>query len=835
MNKLVLLVGFIFLLTLFVAYYLMDDSQEYFTNPNLIENGSFNDGEKITNTEKMNANNKIIIYPNPGNSSYVIKQSAKLTSNNVSEVIYQINMKVKANKQYLLSCWVNHTNNWDGKDDLFYLKLWKLKGNPDIKIHKGNVIATKNINKKTWELRNYLIKIPNNTSEYIDWYLGYNPGNNNGFRYITNVSFEPYFPLLKHFSTTNGLQCLLSSVSSNSYDNSNYSKIWKDLSSNGQDFKWNTTPKWNKFSGFDTSNNKLIGDSLNTMSMDNTHLEFSFILFGQNKPKTKGDVFKLETPNIANSITITIDTYQNEIIIYQNDKIKSQLDLGISTMDIVYTFSYKNGIMKLYINNVEITKGKEIQLDKVILSDKPFIINPNSNWNANIYNLLIYNRQLTTKEIDSIYKYLIYQLSSISGNFTTKPLTHMEVKKPDMNRLQMNYETPNVEEEEEEENREKPLSEMEIGEILEEENRTWNKQGMGWPKNQAKRKMGKGFSLADCKQACLNATTPYQCKAISISEDGEGVCDLYTNTSKQLEGVDYKDAKGKEMVTYNRLDLSQIEEETSNTPEETIESFVPSFHTPSKTNFKEWFLGTQTFSKTTKEKNKKIEQLKINITQQLNSLEIIEKKHHLIFKEKTNKLMISLKSSNTNKRKSIVKQIKDVQNLHQKHSTDISKKRQDLMTKLIHLENIVMDRKTTSNTLPSTNNNKPNTNIGSKPLIDAQGQTIHNATYQADLSNNRTEDKKSCELYQYDENGNNTGKCEKYRTNELDTGIFNRVLYQPPDKDGWQQCPNMNQYIRKDKIPCWGCNLDDDNCYQKCKDKENSYDTTDKNNIYRFL
>ena len=131
----------------------------------------------------------------------------------------------------------------------------------------------------------------------------------------------------------------------------------------------------------------------------------------------------------------------------------------------------------------------------------------------------------------------------------------------------------------------------------------------------------------------------------------------------------------------------------------------------------------------------------------VNWVEIIEKKHHLIFKEKTNKLMISLKTSNTTKKKSILKQMKEVQQLHQKHSTDISKKRQDLMTKLIHLENIVMDRKTTSNTLPSVNNNKPNTNIGSKPLIDAQGQTIHNATYQADLSNNRKENKQSFQIY----------------------------------------------------------------------------------------
>ena len=161
-----------------------------------------------------------------------------------------------------------------------------------------------------------------------------------------------------------------------------------------------------------------------------------------------------------------------------------------------------------------------------------------------------------------------------------------------MSRLQMNYESPNVEEEEEEENREKPLSKMDISEILEEENQTWHRQGLGWPKNQVKRKMGKGFSLADCKQACLNATAPYQCKAISISEGGEGICDLYTNTSKELEGADYKDAKGKEMVTYNRLDLQQPDEETV---EETQESFIPSFHIPKKTNLNE--LSIEDFEK----------------------------------------------------------------------------------------------------------------------------------------------------------------------------------------------------------------------------------------------
>ena len=46
----------------------------------------------------------------------------------------------------------------------------------------------------------------------------------------------------------------------------------------------------------------------------------------------------------------------------------------------------------------------------------------------------------------------------------------------------------------------------------------------------------------------------------------------------------------------------------------------------------------------------------------------------------------------------------------------------------------------------------------------------------------------------------------------------------------------MNQYIRKDKIPCWGCNLnEEDSCDNKKKIKEEKYDETDPNNIYRYL
>ena len=46
-----------------------------------------------------------------------------------------------------------------------------------------------------------------------------------------------------------------------------------------------------------------------------------------------------------------------------------------------------------------------------------------------------------------------------------------------------------------------------------------------------------------------------------------------------------------------------------------------------------------------------------------------------------------------------------------------------------------------------------------------------------------------------------------------DTGPFNRTLYlynenPPVSEEKCPKCPDMSKYIRKDQIPCWGCNLE---------------------------
>ena len=65
------------------------------------------------------------------------------------------------------------------------------------------------------------------------------------------------------------------------------------------------------------------------------------------------------------------------------------------------------------------------------------------------------------------------------------------------------------------------------------------------------------------------------------------------------------------------------------------------------------------------------------------------------------------------------------------------------------------------------------------------------------------------------ENQNITYVTNPQNTKEIpDNGPFNRTLYiynqenNKKNTENCPKCPDMSKYIRKDKIPCWGCNLE---------------------------
>ena len=218
---------------------------------------------------------------------------------------------------------------------------------------------------------------------------------------------------------------------------------------------------------------------------------------------------------------------------------------------------------------------------------------------------------------------------------------------------------------------------------------------------------------------------------------------------------------------------------------------------------KETFFGTQGFNKTRKEHQKQNNLEREKVSKLLEEAEKIQSEINIIFNKKIKALHQSLTKNNNdkNQKSKLEKIIKSTNIKHQNESKEIEKRRLELLSELIKLENKVNDKPEPT---ISKHNNKSVENQGD--LIDTQGSVVKNAKY-----------------------------CPP-KENKLDTSIFNRIVYSEENTQSeWRDTPNMNQYIRKDKIPCWGCNLKEDNCYQKCKQKQEDNDDTDPNNIYKFL
>lgn len=805
MKKLFMLVALLIIIV-FTLLFVMKFSKcdyENFTD-NMITNSSFFKGKDLNNVEKKNTNNKIIIMDNPGESSHVIKQSAKLTTKEVSEVIYKIDIEVEKNKQYKLSCWIAHSDNWNGKNDIFYVKILRKETSPKIISSKGDVIDTKTIRDTIWELRSLTITIPNNSNNNIEWYLGYNPGNTEGFRYITDVSMKPYYYWLKDFSVTQGIKGFLTSFDNNSYTGNT---IWKDLTGNGNDFKWSEKPQWHKTSGFNTFNKQLVGKKINHMGINPQ--DFSIVIFSQSKVNSSGTIFQIKDENNNIKLEVNIDTNKQSIIVKTGSKIK-EINLGlVSTMDLIITLNIKSQTMSMYINEINAIKNENLTISSQSMGNSELMLNPTKKWKASLYNILLYNNELSQNEIKQINNYLIYNMSINSGLIKHKKITDCELKKPDMTRLQFNYENPNTEEEETSiETLERDLVEQTDEDIINEENNYWTRLGIGVPKGIASKNMGKGYNIERCKESCLDSQEPFKCKVFSISDDGEGVCNLYTQSN-----ILDRENKNKQFISYeyNKKD--------------NIEGFIPKIHI-SKNRPIENF-STQIFKKSSMDSTKYIDKLKIKITKSLNYLEILENKQKILFKEKIKNLLISLNNYKNDKRKKkeLLKYLENIKQLNNNYNKNILSKRNDLISRLLKLENI--DQK------PDIFKNK-NIEIERNTLIDTQGSYINNATYKKECPKVKCKNDSNCKLWVYDKNGCQTCKCYEYYENDFDKNIFNRIKYQPKEKSDWQEQPNMNEYIRKDQIPCWGCNLDPPDCYQKCKKKENMVDDYDHNSIYKY-
>jgi hypothetical protein len=230
---------FIFLLLLifvvvFAFIFRKKDFNESFTSTrlseqNLLKNSSFEDGKNIREFQEKSGNADIIIFPNPGVSKYVLRQSRNNEIDYRKSIFYQIKYDVKPNKIYCLRCLYYSTNNLPLVHRLQYKQMF---------YGKSIFLKTISDDKTSGNFKNQycLFQTPKDdsyktTELFIS--LMFNFNNIKGYNYLTDVVLEEIIDGY-NIPVTSNLRCYLNVFHPNSVESSN--KVIKDISGNDFNF-----------------------------------------------------------------------------------------------------------------------------------------------------------------------------------------------------------------------------------------------------------------------------------------------------------------------------------------------------------------------------------------------------------------------------------------------------------------------------------------------------------------------------------------------------------------------------------------------------------------------
>ena len=157
---------------------------------NFFTNGHFSGGNGISQESGSNATNEVIVFRNPGNSEYVLRQTGTVASTE-----YQINLttQLAASTTYVMSGWYAESLNYSSADGsrMFHSRAFSASG---AHVATGNgigtVLETKVLNGITWRYCYATITTPADYSNSFNWYLGYGGSAYTGHRYYTDIQME---------------------------------------------------------------------------------------------------------------------------------------------------------------------------------------------------------------------------------------------------------------------------------------------------------------------------------------------------------------------------------------------------------------------------------------------------------------------------------------------------------------------------------------------------------------------------------------------------------------------------------------------------------------------
>ena len=389
---------------------------------NILNNSSFSDGKHLKQYSTSSGKNDIIVFPNSGSSSYVLRQSKNKKENINSPIFYKINIELKPNTIYNLNCLYFSTNNNPLRHKITF-------NNNDVIYLKTKVDTNKSKDKFSYLYS--LFKTPSsnanneNIKTTIDFSFNYN--NLQGFNYFTNLHLSQLVET-DGLPYTNDLRCYFNSFNSNAIQKNN--KNIKDLSGNGFDFIA-SNPSNIDIGDFILSNNILKGpNSFQLQNGNKLKLNPSFtvfILVRGTPQRIPYEPFssKIEMEEEEN-IHSSIQPSGNPIIyIPGNQQTALSLDLPPEYGEIYITTggtTFKTDIKSpTYLDNMMaiVYDGNSFtfflneepilhtECPKIYFDNQPFIINKTGNFQGKFYSFAYYNTNLHEEQIRKLSRYFL--------------------------------------------------------------------------------------------------------------------------------------------------------------------------------------------------------------------------------------------------------------------------------------------------------------------------------------------------------------------------------------------------------------------------------------------
>jgi hypothetical protein len=420
---------------------------------NLITNGSFTGGIGITSDDSSIPDtfttyaygSSIISHNSPDmvTDGYVIEQAYDATTS-TSNTNYKFRVSLKTGKTYILSCWETSTVDWDNKN-LFHIGE-SASDNIEYTSKTNNQIMLEDSdgNKKLWKLKSVIFNIDaTNTNTLQDIYIKLSNRNNTasytGTRLIANLYLREILIDEPKFLFTNKLLSYVSSMNNKSL-NSSHGTYWNDLSYNNNNFEFLNNPSQNPplnilnntITGIKSNELYFIDEDtevtdqnttnfsilmhlkLNTMTDNTTNNDFMDLLELHGEIPAVGEIsgsisstgsatipkslLTVQLNPITKAMNIIVDSDDNSIT-----ATKLNLIDGVRNL-LSITYSKDTSKIKVWNNGtlvktISMTNGFETSDDKMV-------INKDKNINADLYNVLVYNRDLGGPELLNINSYL---------------------------------------------------------------------------------------------------------------------------------------------------------------------------------------------------------------------------------------------------------------------------------------------------------------------------------------------------------------------------------------------------------------------------------------------